>query len=131
MSKNNNGSGQPAGINKLKKYSIPCLRIIKVNKETNIDNATQKVKIKLLVPVSEYGNIPIKLFIKTKLKILETLTKSSPLPSTSLPKFAINNDATISSAKSASSDSNKKSSSSSCSEPPNKKNARTNEIKFS
>jgi len=71
------------------------------------------------------------LFINTKLKILETLIKSSPLPSISLPKLAINKEATISSTKSASSVSNKKSSSSSCSEPPKRKNASTNEIKFS
>jgi hypothetical protein len=102
-----------------------------VNNDTKIDKATQNVNIKLLVPVSEYGSIPIKLFINTKLKTLDTLTSNSPLPSTSLPKLAIKREATISSTKSASSSSKIKSSSSSCSDPPKRKKARTKDTKFS
>jgi hypothetical protein len=71
------------------------------------------------------------LLINTKLKIFETLIRSSPLPSTSLPRLAKNKGATTSSIKSDSSSSNKKSSSSSSSEPPKRKNANKKEIKFS
>jgi len=125
------GRGHPEGINNPKKYAIPCLRIINVSKVTKIDNATQKVNIKLLVPVSEYGSIPIKLLMKTKLKILDTLTNNSPLPSTSFPRLAIKRGATTSSTKSDSSSSNKKSSSSSSSDPPKRKNAKKKDTKFS
>jgi len=71
------------------------------------------------------------LLIKTKLKIFDTFTRSSPLPSTSFPRLAKNKGATTSSTKSASSSSNKKSSSSSSSEPPKRKKANKKEIKFS
>jgi len=110
-----NGNGHPAGINKRKKNASPCLRNIIVCNDTKIANATQKVNIKLLVPVSEYGNIPIKLLMNTKPKMLDTLTRSSPFPSTSFPRLAKKSGATTSSIKSDSSSSKMKSSSSSSS----------------
>jgi hypothetical protein len=81
--------------------------------------------------VSEYGNIPIKLFVNTKPKIPHTFKNNPPLSSTSFPKFEIKRDDTISSIKSASSSSKIKSSSSSSSAPPHNKKATRNEIKFS
>jgi len=98
---------------------------------TKTDRATQNVRIRLLLPVSEYGSIPIRLFVRTKLNAAHTLRKRGPFPSTSFPRFATKRDATISSTKSDSSSSRIKSSSSSSSAPLKRKNAARNEIKFS
>jgi hypothetical protein len=79
---------------------------INVNKLPKTAKATQNVKIKLLVPVSEYGNIPIKLLINTKLKIEHTFKKSAPFCSISVPRLEIKSGATTSSTNPPSSSSN-------------------------
>jgi hypothetical protein len=106
-------------------------RIIKYNKDPKIVKATQNVNNKLLVAVSEYGIIPIKLHVNTNPKIVHTFKNKAPLSSTFLPIFTINKGATTSSIKVLSSCSKIKSSSSSSSEPPNKKNPAKNVIKVS
>jgi len=94
-------------------------------------NATQKVNNKLLVAVSEYGIIPIKLHVSTNPKIVHTFKNKAPLSSTFFPILTIKSGATTSSMKVLSSCSKIKSSSSSSSEPPSKKNPAKNVIKVS
>lgn len=56
--------------------------------ERNTPTAKKKVKIKLLVGVSEYGTIPLKLQKKTKLNKVAILVKRPPLSVGRRPKFS-------------------------------------------
>ncbi len=69
MRRKRRGNGTPAGLKRRKRYPIPCLRSLTATILAKTAIETQRVSPRLLVAVSEYGIIPIRLLTATKPKI--------------------------------------------------------------